>query len=150
MVNSVDLFTVGFTKLSAKKFFTTLSNNDIELLIDIRLNNTSQLAGFSKGDDLEYFLNEICKIKYTHDTIFAPSAEILDDYKKNRINWFEYENRYIELMKQRKAVKHFIEKYSKFSRICLLCSEPIADKCHRRLLAEEIMKSNPSVDINHL
>lgn len=146
----MQIFTIGFTKLSAKKFFSTLSNNKIELLIDIRLNNTSQLAGFSKGEDLDFFLHELCKIEYRHDIVFAPSADILDDYKKKKISWQEYESRYIELMKKRNATDHFFEKYSEYNRICLLCSEPVANMCHRRLLAEELQKANPSISIMHI
>ena len=79
------LFTIGFTKKSAKEFFELLTNNDIKKLIDIRLNNVSQLAGFSKGNDLKYFLKELCGIQYSHNVNLAPTKDILDDYKKKKI-----------------------------------------------------------------
>ena len=67
------LFTIGFTKKSAEGFFTNLSKAGVKRVIDIRLNNMSQLAGFTKRDDLRYFLRTICNIDYIHLPELAPN-----------------------------------------------------------------------------
>lgn len=144
------IYTIGFTQLTAEKFFSKLRESEIEVLIDIRLNNTSQLAGFSKGDDLKYFLKELCNIKYSHEVLFAPTKDILDDYKKKKISWDDYAERYIELIEKRDIYKTFKEKYSNYSRICFLCSEPVSKMCHRRLLAEEIRRVDSTTIIKHI
>lgn len=95
------LFTIGFTQKSAEKFFGLLKEHKIELLVDIRLNNKSQLAGFTKGDDLGFFLQEICHCQYVHADEYAPTKEILDDYKKKKISWADYVEQYTALMKRR-------------------------------------------------
>ena len=89
------LYTIGFTQKSAREFFNKIKNNNIDLLIDIRLNNISQLAGFAKGKDLEYFLKEICNCEYAHDDVFAPTKELLDNYRANKVSWKEYENVFV-------------------------------------------------------
>jgi len=95
------LFSIGFTKKNAEEFFKILKANKIKKVIDIRLNNTSQLAGFTKGDDLQYFLKEICDIAYEHDVSLAPTKEILDSYKKKSINWQQYEEKILTLLNSR-------------------------------------------------
>lgn len=144
------LQTIGFTKKSAKQFFETLKSNKSDLLLDIRLNNRSQLSGFTKGDDLAYFLSEICQCKYLHDLGFAPTKEILDDYRDNKISWKEYEIRYNELISSRNICNGFSERFAANKRIVFLCSEPTADKCHRRLAVEMIHRANPDTEIIHL
>jgi|LSQX01.1.fsa_nt_gb uncharacterized protein (DUF488 family) len=145
---SMKLYTMGFTKKSAKDFFTILKRNNIEKLIDIRLNNASQLAGFTKGNDLKYFLKEICDIEYIHDTDLSPNKEILDDYKNKKISWSQYEILFNSLLKERKINSKLEIKYNnQFDNICLLCSEVTADNCHRRLVAEYIKNNNPDLNI---
>lgn len=144
------LYTIGFTKKSAKDFFEIIKHNNIQLLIDIRLNNKSQLAGFTKGNDLKYFLDVICKCDYTHEMCFAPTKEILDSYKKKTIDWNNYTSSYVALMKKRSAVKLFLNKFYKYEKVCLLCSEPVPDKCHRRLLAELIQEADSEIVVSHL
>lgn len=146
----MELFTIGFTQKSAKQFFELIKRNKIELLLDVRLNNRSQLAGFTKGTDLQYFLFEICKCKYEHCVEYAPTKEILDAYKKKRITWDEYVNLYVPLMKNRNAVEALIRKYSGFERVCLLCSEPTPEQCHRRLLAELVANADSTISISHI
>ncbi len=132
---------MGFTKKSAEEFFHLVQNNEIEMLIDVRLNNQSQLAGFTKGRDLTFFLRKICKCSYSHEIQFAPTKLILDNYKKNVICWSEYEVEYNELIKRRRVVDIFKDKYEdKYEKILLLCSESTPEKCHRRLLAEYLEK----------
>ncbi|OPZ95085.1 MAG: hypothetical protein BWY74_00051 [Firmicutes bacterium ADurb.Bin419] len=147
------LFTIGFTKKSAKEFFTILKNRGVKKLIDIRLNNTSQLAGFSKGEDLKFFLEEFCEISYYHDLNFAPTKEILDNYKNKKITWKDYEELYNSILAKRNINKWLEEHYKlNFEGICFLCSEEKADKCHRRLAAEYIAKNYPDlkIEIVHL
>lgn len=145
------IYTIGFTQKSAKKFFELIKKNNIEILLDIRLNNKSQLAGFTKGDDLQYFLSEICHCEYKHCLEYAPTKDILDDYKKKQITWNEYVERYNCLMEKRANYLDFAKEFAQYSNICLLCSEPTPEQCHRRLIAEMIAKSKPDlISINHI
>lgn len=147
------VFTIGFTKKSAEEFFSILRSRGVKKLVDIRLNNSSQLAGFSKGDDLKFFSKEICAIDYYHDLNFAPTKEILDDYKNKKISWGKYEELYINLLRKRNINKWLEEHYKlDFEGICFLCSEEKADKCHRRLASEYIAESYPDLklEIIHL
>lgn len=145
------IFTIGFTQKSAEDFFSLLLQNKVDLLIDIRLNNTSQLSGFAKFPDIQFFLNNIGSINYIHDTVFSPTDILLKDYKSKKVTWNEYENIFENIMSKRDIDTYIQKNYSKFSNqnICLLCSEPTAKQCHRRLVAEhfrEVLKS----DIVHL
>ena len=145
------IFTIGFTQKSAEQFFELIKTNKVELLIDVRLNNKSQLAGFSKGTDLAYFLKEICGSKYIHCDEFAPTKELLSDYQKGIVSWEEYEKIFDTIMEKRGAYKRFLSRFKDFNRVCLLCSEPTAEKCHRRLVAEKIQVCFPNlVEVVHL
>jgi uncharacterized protein (DUF488 family) len=145
------LYTIGFTQKSAEQFFTLIRESKIDTLIDVRLWNSTQLSGFSKGRDLAYFLREICGCGYTHEMTFAPSKELLDDYKDGKVAWPQYETIYRDLMNRRGAVTYFLRKFdAERQNICLLCAEPTAEKCHRRLIAEMIAVENPKIDIEHL
>ena len=146
----MNLYTIGFTKKSARAFFELLKKNEIELLLDIRLNNKSQLAGFTKGDDLCYFLSEICNCKYRHCLEYAPTKDILDGYKKKNISWNEYEEMYTNLILKRGNYKNFCSEFADFQNVCLLCSESTAAQCHRRLAAEIISQNNPQVIVRHI
>ena len=145
------LYTIGFTKKSAEQFFTRIKYYRIKLLIDIRLNNNNQLAGFSKKDDLKYFLDTICGCQYEHCPEYAPTKEILSSYKRKKITWHDYEQKYTRLMQERDAIKNFISRFdSLYETVCLLCSENMPDKCHRRLFAEMIYKALPDVILTHI
>lgn len=139
--------TMGFAQKNARAFFELLKDNKVEALIDIRLNNKSQLAGFTKGNDLEYFLPKLCDCAYFHEIDFAPTKEILDSYKDKKITWKEYEEAFIPLMEQRN-VKEKFDNYRKYKCVCLLCSEPTPEQCHRRLLAEIV--ANETDEIKHI
>ena len=108
------IYTLGFTQKNAAEFFNLIRSNGIEVLIDIRLNNKSQLAGFTKGTDLSFFLKEICNCKYQHCIEFAPTKDILDNYKKGSISWSEYEKSFIPLITQRNVVDSFIKKFGNY------------------------------------
>lgn len=147
-MNKVILFTTGFTKKKAEIFFGKLAKAGVEKLIDIRLNNVSQLAGFAKKDDLIYFLKTICDCDYRHEPLLAPTKEILDGYKKKEIGWPEYEKQFNDLLNTRKA--HTLVGLSELHMACLLCSEPTPEKCHRRLVAEYLKSHFDNIEIQHL
>lgn len=130
-------FTIGFTQKSAETFFSKLKSAGVETLYDIRLNNVSQLAGFTKRDDLRYFLSELCQIDYVHMPELAPSQDILKAYKDGLIDWQAYEEQFTDLLSERR-VEHFLDPLM-FEHCCFLCSEPMPDRCHRRLVAEYLI-----------
>ena len=142
------IFTIGFTKKSAETFFTRLKNAGVSRLVDVRLNNVSQLAGFTKKDDLRYFTKSICDIDYIHLPELAPTAEILDPYKKAKNgDWQLYERQFLDLMRAR-----HIETTSReiLDGGCLLCSEEKPHHCHRRLVAEYLREQWGDVQIEHI
>lgn len=147
-MNKIKLFTIGFTKKNAETFFEKLKKFGIVKLVDIRLNNVSQLAGFAKKDDLIYFLKVICNCDYVHEPLLAPTKEILDAYKKKEIAWSDYEKRFNNLLISRKA--DTLQNTSDLNMACLLCSEPTPDKCHRRLVAEFLKDSFGNIEIIHI
>lgn len=145
----ITLYTIGFTKKSAEQFFESLRKNEVKKLVDIRINNTGQLAGFAKGRDLAYFLKEIVHIGYEHIADFAPTKELLADYQKQQITWEEYEEVYTKLLKSRKIMQHY--GIHSFDGACFLCSEETPEHCHRRLLVEYLKAhSTEEVKIIHL
>jgi uncharacterized protein (DUF488 family) len=144
----IKLFTIGFAKKNAEEFFTKLKKANIKTLIDIRLNNISQLAGFTKKNDLEYFLREICGINYIYRPEWAPTKDILDNYKKKNISWQEYADKYNNLLLERKITNDI--DLNELNMACLLCSELTPDKCHRKLLSEYFKKNFNNIDILHL
>ncbi len=147
-MNKIKIFTIGFTQKSAEQFFTTLSKAGVKRVIDIRLNNMSQLAGFAKRDDLCYFLKAISGIKYVHIPELAPTKEILDEYRKNKGNWTVYEHQFMELLKTREVEKKLYHEMTDGD--CLLCSEDKPDFCHRRIVAEYLKETWENTEIRHL
>jgi uncharacterized protein (DUF488 family) len=142
------VYTIGFTKKAAKKFFELLRASGARRIVDVRLNNVSQLAGFAKKDDLAYFLREICQMEYVHFPALAPTQEMLDQYRKQGHDWKIYEVRFLELMKQRR-IEETIPKDA-LADGCLLCSEDKPHHCHRRLVADYLRQHWGDVDIAHL
>jgi uncharacterized protein (DUF488 family) len=142
------IFTIGFTKKSAEQFFTKLQTSGAKRIVDVRLNNVSQLAGFAKKNDLQFFLREICRMEYVHIPAFAPTQVMLDSYKKNKGEWSVYENEFLSLMKSRE-IETMVSKEI-ISEGCLLCSEEKPDHCHRRLVAEYLQQNWGDVEIIHL
>ena len=144
------LFTIGFTKKTAEEFFTRLQYNRVSRVIDVRLFNRTQLSGFSKFPDIRYFLKTIADIDYIHDKELAPSPELLEMYKAHRINWDRYVEVFSDLMIERRTIEHLKMHYPNFDRCCLLCSEPSAEFCHRRLVAELFKDTFEYCEIIHL
>jgi uncharacterized protein (DUF488 family) len=147
-MSHIKIFTIGFTKKSAEEFFTLLIRSGVKRVIDIRLNNISQLAGFAKRDDLRYFLRAIGGIDYIHRLDFAPTQEILDAFKKNKGDWSFYERDFLALLSARKVEEKI--KHDLLHEACLLCSEEKPLQCHRRLVAEYLREKWGNVDIVHL
>jgi uncharacterized protein (DUF488 family) len=145
----MEIYSIGFTQKSASEFFGTLKAHGIERLLDVRLNNTSQLAGFAKQADLAYFLREICGAAYEHEPLLTPTQEILDAYKKQKGSWELYEREFLTLMRSRK-IESRIDKESFARKTVLLCSEPTAEHCHRRLVLEYLVERWEGMEIHHL
>lgn len=142
------LFTIGFTKKSAQNFFSKLKESGADRIVDVRLNNVSQLAGFAKKTDLQYFLQQICDMEYVHLSSLAPTQDMLDRYKKAKGEWRDYEKDFIDLMKRREIESSVPEHL--ISNACLLCSEEKPNQCHRRLVAEYLRSHWGDVEIIHL
>ena len=145
------LYTIGFTKSTAEHFFKRLQEAGVQAVIDVRLRNTSQLAGFARMPDFQYFLEKLVGAEYIHDSYLAPTDEILTAYKKKQIGWAEYEERFDGLMAERNADAYLSANYSDAAQktYCLLCSEDTPEYCHRRLIAER-MSSLMNFNIVHL
>lgn len=142
------VYTIGFTQKSAQKFFSLLRRADVKRVVDVRLNNSGQLAGFSKKDDLIFFLKELCGIDYVHVPELAPTKDILDTYKKHKGSWAVYEEEFLSLMEKRRideAVARDVVDQG-----CLLCSEHKPHHCHRRLVAEYLARKWGQLETQHL
>lgn len=142
------VFTVGFTRKSARRFFGLLRESGAKRVVDVRLNNVSQLAGFAKKDDLAYFLEAICGMDYVHLPLLAPTQALLDAYKKRKGDWGTYEQEFLMLMKDRQ-VEHGVPR-ELVADGCLLCSEDGPEHCHRRLVVEYLQRAWGGLEIIHL
>lgn len=145
----MEVYTIGFTKRTAAEFFGALKRAGVKRLLDVRLNNSSQLAGFTKKDDLPFFLKEICGAEYVHEPLLAPTQELLKDYRKKNGSWQEYERRFVQLMGQRKIEEQIDRRLFDVPTV-LLCSETTAEHCHRRLVVEYLGKKWGGVKAVHL
>jgi len=145
------IFTLGFTKKTAEDFFTALRSAGVRRLIDVRLHNVSQLAGFAKRDDLQYFLRELCDCEYMHEPLLTPTQAMLDQYRTKGRSWDEYEKQFAALMASRK-VEQRIDRSLFATPSVLLCSEPTPEHCHRRLILEYLSRKwgSDSISIHHL
>lgn len=144
----IETYTIGFTKKSAEIFFTKLKKAGVKKLLDVRLNNSSQLAGFAKRDDLRFFLKELGGIEYEHVPDLAPTKDILDAYKKHKGEWSVYEQEFMELMAKR-SIETQLE-VPMFDHGCLLCSEHLPELCHRRLVVEYLEKHWGKMAVTHI
>jgi uncharacterized protein (DUF488 family) len=151
------VFTIGFKGRSAEDFFVTLRNAGVEKLIDVRRRNSSQLSGYSKGEDLKFFLEKCFAISYEHIPEFAPSERLLSEYqkrsgkkKRNDNAWAYYVEEFGKEVLRDKTVHRFQEAVDSLDAVCLLCSEETAERCHRRLLAEFLKEHLPGIELEHL
>ena len=142
------ILTIGFTKKPAERFFELLRTSGAKRVVDVRINNASQLAGFAKKDDLAFFLKEICTIEYVHLPCLAPTKELLSDYRKGLVDWKAYESRFMELMCERR-IERVVDRETLHDS-CLLCSEDQPHHCHRRLVAEYLNDHWGNVEVEHL
>ena len=144
----MNVFTIGFTEKTAKRFFELIRNSGVKRVVDVRLNNTGQLAGFSKQADLAYFLRELCQVEYIHVPELAPTKDILDVYKKHGGTWSVYEAEFLNLMERRRidqsVAKDIVDQG------CLLCSENKPHHCHRRLVVEYLQNKWGDINTTHL
>lgn len=145
----MQIHTIGFTQKSAEQFFGLLQSAGIQRLIDIRISNSSQLTGFTKSADLRYFLQAILNADYVHESRLAPTQQLLEDYRKKRVSWDGYVRIFNGLLEERQIATTLDR--SLFERpAVLLCSEPTAEHCHRRLVAEYLQRHWDDVTVVHL
>jgi uncharacterized protein (DUF488 family) len=149
MSAGLTLYSIGFTQRSAEQFFTALRKAGVKRLLDVRLNNTSQLAAFAKRDDLRFFLQELCGAAYEHEPLLAPTQAMLDAYKKRKGDWAEYEREFMALMRERR-IEEAISRESFAVPTALLCSEFTAEHCHRRLVMEYLAEAWGDLTLIHL
>jgi len=145
----VEIYTIGFTQTTAERFFGRLKEAGVRRLLDVRLNNSSQLAGFAKAQDLPFFLRELVGAHYEHDPRLAPTQDLLDEYKKRKGEWSDYEQRFLELMAQR-HIESALSPAEFELPTALLCSEATAENCHRRLVCDYLAAHWPEVRPVHL
>ena len=145
----MNIYSIGFTQRSAENFFNTLQSAGIRRLLDVRLNNTSQLAAFAKRDDLAYFLKTICGIEYHHEPLLAPTQEILDAHRKHNGDWAAWEHDFLALIRSRHIEKK-LDRAQFAQPTVLLCSELTAEHCHRRLVLEYLSSKWGGITIQHL
>lgn len=145
----MEIYTIGFTKRTAAEFFGALKRAGIKRLLDVRLNNVSQLAGFTKREDLRFFLREICGAEYVHQPLLAPTQDMLDAYKKQKGSWQEYEKKFLHLMEERR-IEDRIDRDQFLTPTTLLCSETTADHCHRRLVLDYLQTKWGDLKVVHL
>jgi uncharacterized protein (DUF488 family) len=145
----VEIYTIGFTQTTAEHFFGRLKSAGVQRLLDVRLNNSSQLAGFAKARDLPFFLRELIGAAYEHDPRLAPTQDLLDGYKKRNGGWLAYERGFLDLMAQR-HIERALSHSSFLTPTALLCSEATAESCHRRLVCDYLAAHWPDVQPVHL
>lgn len=145
----MEIYTIGFTQTTAEHFFGRLKAAGVKRLLDVRLNNSSQLAGFAKAQDLPYFLRELVGAEYEHEARLAPTRELLDAYRKADGDWADYERAFLGLMAARE-IERTLSPAQFDTPTALLCSEATADRCHRRLICEHLAAHWPGVKATHL
>jgi len=144
----VKLYTIGFTQKNAEAFFSLLRKARVQRVVDVRLHNSGQLAGFTKRDDLAFFLRSINKAGYIHVPLLAPTAEMLGSHRDGKSPWGEYAKAFRVLIRSRKIEKVLRDEIQ--DRDCLLCSEPTPEHCHRRIVAEHLQQHWKDLAIEHL
>jgi uncharacterized protein (DUF488 family) len=145
----MEVYSIGFTQKTAERFFGLIQSHGIRRLLDVRLNNVSQLAGFAKRDDLAFFLRAICGVEYRHEPLLAPTQEMLDAYRKSKGSWQEYAARFLGLMAERR-IEDRIDRSLFAIPTVLLCSEPTAEQCHRRLVLDYLSEKWDGFKITHI
>ncbi len=142
------IFTIGFTKKTAAQFFALLDRPDLRRVVDVRLNNHSQLAGFTKSDDLRFFLDRLLNKGYVHLPELAPTPDMLKKYRDGQHDWAGYERDFLALLEERHVQRSVPEAILDGG--CLLCSEALPERCHRRLVTDYLASRWPAVQVVHL
>lgn len=145
----MQVYTIGFTQKTAAEFFGLLRTASIRRLVDVRLNRDSQLAGFAKAQDLPFFLRELCGAEYRHEPLLAPAEGLFQGLRKKAIDWRRFEERFLQLMAEREVESRLSPALFDVPTV-LLCSEPTAERCHRRLVVEYLQKQWGGFTIVHL
>jgi uncharacterized protein (DUF488 family) len=146
----MEIYTIGFTQKSAEQFFGLLNEHGIQRLLDIRISNSSQLAGFTKKNDLEFFLRELCGAEYVYQPLLAPPEALMKDFRAKKVDWAGYEDIFNKLMAERHIEEHLSPEFFE-TRTVLLCSEATPEHCHRQLVAEYLRdRWGDNVEIIHL
>jgi uncharacterized protein (DUF488 family) len=145
----MEIYTIGFAGKTAEAFFGTLKRAGVRRVIDIRLRPNGGLSLFARGTDLPYFLRELCRAEYVPVPLLAPTKDILSDYRKKKIDWPEYERRFLALMDDRRIADE-LDRTLFSPTAALLCSEAKPDECHRRLVAEYLQSHWPGLTVDHL
>jgi uncharacterized protein (DUF488 family) len=145
----VEIYSIGFTQSTAANFFGRLRTAGIKRLLDVRLNNSSQLASFAKKDDLAFFLKELCGADYLHETLLAPTQALLDSYKKSGGKWQDYEESFLALMTERRIENRIKPQLFEVPTV-LLCSEHTAEHCHRRVGLAYLQEKWENIEVTHL
>ncbi len=142
------LYTIGFGGKTAEQFFTTLSGAGVRTLVDIRLRPSGQLSGYARGQDLPYLLSRLVPACAYRPLIeLAPTDEMLDGYRKHK-DWDSFQAAFGDLLRERAVAEALVPE--EFDGACLLCSEPTADRCHRRIVAEMLAEIWPRFEVVHL
>ena len=146
----MNVYTIGFTKKRAERFFDLVEGSGAKRIVDVRLRPDSQLSGFAKASDLAYLLKRIAGIDYVHLPELAPDKEMLDAYRNSKADdaWDQYERRYLDLMREREVEKSVLRDIIEDG--CLLCSEAEPDRCHRRLAVEYLADIWGNLTVHHL
>ena len=145
----MDLYTIGFTHKSAQDFFGLLKGAGIRRVLDVRLSNTSQLAGFTKMQDLPYFLDALCGADYVHEPLLAPTRELMERYRKGKSSREEFRAGYLRLLAERRVAERLERKVLE-GPTALLCAETDAAQCHRSFAAEYLARRWPDLKPVHL
>lgn len=148
--DGMEIYTMGFTKKSAEQFFEAIKDHGVRLVVDVRINNQSQLAGFTKSRDLAYFLKQLCGCGYVHEPRFSATKEMMDGFKSRTMSWETYQDVYYRRFLENDMAAVFRENYSVYEKVLFLCSEADPDTCHRKLLAEHLQREIPGIEVAHL
>jgi uncharacterized protein (DUF488 family) len=146
----VEIFTIGFTRKSAERFFGLLREHGIQRVVDVRVSNTSQLAGYAKRDDLAYFLQELCHAEYVHEPLLTPPLDLMHAYRHREMTWDQYADAYVNLIAGRHIEDALDRGAFETKRTVLLCAEPTVERCHRRLVVEYLDRTWSGVNVTHL
>lgn len=142
------IYTIGTQGMHDDDFLNILNENEIDAVIDIRLHNEGRWYRFASGKHIKD-ISKAIGIDYIHNTQLAPTKEMLIKWREEH-NWQDYEDKFINILKTREALSIWDKIAKNYPRPCLLCAEKLAETCHRRLLAEYLIRNGRASRIIHL